>query len=166
MVDIRGNVDSRVRKAFDSAGTYDAIILAAAGLERLGQGSVVSEVLALDDMLPAPGQGALAVQCRDEIPSQMLLVPINDAESQIAVTAERAFLAGLGGGCSLPIAAYGTIEGGRLHLRGRVNALDGSKQVDVNLEGAADRGTAERLGGELARMALGQGVAALLENMR
>jgi hydroxymethylbilane synthase len=165
-VDIRGNVDTRVRKALDPDGIFDAIILASAGLERLGQNAVVSDVLALDDMLPAPGQGALAVQCRDEAESRTLLAPINHSETHITVTAERAFLAGLGGGCALPIAAYAVVEGDRLHLRGRVNALDGSQEVNVHLDGAADLETAVQLGRELSQIALGQGVHALLENVR
>lgn len=166
ILDIRGNVDTRIRKALDADTNYDAIVLASAGLERIGRADVISDVLALDEMLPAPGQGALGVQCRDDQASKRLLSPINHAETSMTVTAERAFLAGLGGGCSLPIAAYGTVEGGRLHLRGRVNALDGSKQVDVQLDGLADAQTAEQLGHELAQMALGQNVAALLEKMK
>jgi hydroxymethylbilane synthase len=165
-VDIRGNVDTRIRKALDPNSIFDAIILASAGVERLGQSAIVSDVLILDDMLPAPGQGALGVQCRDETPSRTLLTPINHSQTQITVTAERAFLAGLGGGCALPIAAYAVIEGDKLHLRGRVNALDGSQEVNVHLDGAANIETAERLGDELAQIALRQGVAALLENVK
>lgn len=164
--DIRGNVDTRIRKALDADGSYDAIVLASAGLERLGQKQVISDILSLEDMLPAPGQGALAVQCRDESQSLSLLKPINHAETAISVTAERAFLAGLGGGCALPIAAYGVIEGRQLHLRGRVTAVDGSKQVDVQLSGTADLEAALRLGRKLAQKALEQGVAALLEMVR
>src|SRR4029078_8831348 len=114
----------------------------------------------------APGQGALGVQCRDETPSRTLLTPINHSETHIIVTAERAFLAGLGGGCSLPIAAYAVIDGDKLHLRGRVNAQDGSKEVNVHLHGTHDVETAEQLGHELAQMALGRGVAALLEKVK
>jgi hydroxymethylbilane synthase len=166
IMDIRGNVDSRIRKALEPDGAYDAIVLASAGLERLGQTSVASEVLALDDMLPAPGQGALAVQCRDERQSLALLAPIDHVDSRIAVTAERAFLAGLGGGCSLPIAAYATVDGARLRLRGRVNAVDGSQQVDVELSSAADVESAAKLGQELAQVALEQGVADILQKVK
>lgn len=116
--------------------------------------------------MPAPGQGALGVQCRDENMSLNLLKPINHLETQIAVMAERAFLGGLGGGCALPIAAYATIENNTLYLRGRVNTLDGSKQVDVNLSGDMNIETAVKLGRELAQIALGQGVAAFLEIVR
>jgi len=166
IVDIRGNVDTRIRKALDPEGVYDAIVLAAAGLERLGQKQVISHILSLEDMMPAPGQGALAVQCRDETVSRRLLTSINHAKTEIEVTAERAFLGGLGGGCALPIASYGTVEHGTLRLRGRVTAIDGIKQVDVHLDGAANIETAHKLGTELAQIALGQGVAALLETIR
>jgi hydroxymethylbilane synthase len=163
ILDIRGNVDTRIRKALDPAGYYNAIVLAYAGLERLGWLNVVSEILSLDDMLPAPGQAALAVQCRDEAQALHLLEPINDHETEIAVTAERTFLAGLGGGCSLPIAAYATIENSTLRLRGRVTAQNGTKQVDVRSESAVNRIAAQRLGYDLAQMSLDQGVAQLLE---
>ncbi|MEP6988554.1 MAG: hydroxymethylbilane synthase [Chloroflexota bacterium] len=166
IVDIRGNIDTRIRKALDPDGVYDAIVLASAGLERLGQNQVISEVLSLDDMMPAPGQGALAVQCRDESLSRSLLTPINHAETEMAVVAERAFLGGLGGGCALPIAAYATIEGETLHLQGRVNAVDGTQQVDVSLSGTANIESAVQMGHELAQIALGQGVAALLETVK
>jgi hydroxymethylbilane synthase len=163
IADIRGNVDTRIRKALDPQGNYDAVILAAAGVERLGQADMISDYFSLDDMLPAPGQGALAVQCRDENQARALLAAINHIQSEIAVTAERAFLAGLGGGCSLPIAAYGVVEDQQLHLRGRVTAPDGSKQVDVHLDGTAGIVAARQLGQDLARIALSQGVASLLE---
>ena len=163
VLDIRGNVDTRLKKAFDPDGDYDAILLALAGLERLGQTHTVSQVLALDEMLPAPGQGALAVQCRQEADSLRWLAPLNHAASEIAVTAERAFLAGLGGGCALPIAAYGEVEGSTLHLRGRVTAPDGSQQVDAALRGAAELAAARELGAALAQVALDQGAARLLE---
>lgn len=166
IVDIRGNIDTRIRKALDADAVYDAIVLASAGLERLGQNQVISEVLSLDDILPAPGQGALAVQCRDENLSRSLLAAINHTETEMAVVAERAFLGGLGGGCALPIAAYATIEGETLHLQGRVNAVDGTQQVDVGLDGTASIETAVQMGREVAQMALGQGVAALLETVR
>jgi hydroxymethylbilane synthase len=160
--DLRGNVDTRIRKAHDPAGIYDAIILAEAGIERLEQTAVISDYLSLDDMLPAPGQGALAVQCRNEADSRALLAPINHPETEISVTAERAFLAGLGGGCALPIAAYGAVREGRVYVRGRVSAPDGSEQIDVALDGAADLDSARQLGNELARMALEKGALRLL----
>jgi hydroxymethylbilane synthase len=162
IIEIRGNVDTRLRKALDENGDYDAIVLALAGLERLQLTQFVSQKLSLDDMLPAPGQGALAVQCRDDAAVTQWLLPINHEPTRITVTAERAFLAGLGGGCSLPIAAYASINGDILRLRGRVTAPDGSEQVDVAAESAADSVSAGELGAELAAKALGSGVARLL----
>jgi hydroxymethylbilane synthase len=162
MIEIRGNVDTRVHKALDENGAYDAIVLALAGLERLQFTQFVSQKLSLDDMLPAPGQGALAVQCCDEADVIQWLSPINHEPTRITVTAERAFLAGLGGGCSLPIAAYAAIDGDTLRLRGRVTAPDGSEEVDVAAEGTVDSVSANELGAALAEKALGSGVARLL----
>jgi hydroxymethylbilane synthase len=166
IIDIRGNIDTRIRKALDPDGPYDAILLACAGLERLERLDVVAEILPAELMLPAPGQAALAVQCRDEAESLALLEPINHSETEITVTAERAFLAGLGGGCSLPIAAYATVEeGDYIHLRGRISAPDGSQQIDVQAEGDASVDAARQLGAELAREALKQGAQAILERI-
>lgn len=165
IADVRGNVDTRIRKALDPDGPYDAILLAHAGLERLERLQVVSDVIPSAVMLPAPGQGALAVQCRDEAASLAALAPIHHLATALAVTAERTFLAGLGGGCSVPIAAYALLDGDRLTLRGRVLSLDGRQKIEVesvttiydNLNDAANVGTA------LAQEALSQGAAALLE---
>lgn len=110
---LRGNVDTRLRKALD--GQYDAIILAGAGLTRLGLEDHVTEWLRLDMMLPAPGQGALAVECRAADDSTIrLLAALDDSSTRKAVTAERSFLSGLGGGCAVPVAAYATVESGVL----------------------------------------------------
>lgn len=130
---IRGNVETRLRKTLDPAGPYDATILARAGLDRLGLMDAVSETLSLDDMLPAPGQGAIAVQCQPQTFAAEAAAAIDHAPSNLATAAERAFLAGLGGGCAAPIAAYGVIEDGTLRLRGRVVAIDGLAAVDVEL---------------------------------
>lgn len=158
--DIRGNVDTRILKALDPDGPYDAIVLAAAGVDRLARNDVVAEVLPLDLMLPAPGQGALAVQCRDEASLLHLLAPLDDAATRSAVAAERAFLSGLGGGCAVPVAAHAVIVQGRLHLRGRVASLDGRELVEVT--GAAAPHEAVALGAALATQALSQGAAQLL----
>jgi hydroxymethylbilane synthase len=130
MLDVRGSVLTRLSKALDG-DEYDAIVLAQAGIERLNRPEVIREVLPLDVMLPAPGQGALAVQCRADSYWHMMLAPLNDADTAAAVTAERAFLAALGGGCSQPIAAYATVEAGKLHLRGRIITVDGAQQWDA-----------------------------------
>src|SRR5512133_972092 len=124
---LRGNVDTRVRKALD--GQYDAIILAGAGLTRLGLEKHVTEWLSLDVMLPAPGQGALAVQCRaDDQTTLSLLAALEDESTRKAVTAERAFLSGLGGGCAVPVAAYAQVIGSQspvIKLEGLVISEDG-----------------------------------------
>ncbi len=168
LTDIRGNVDTRIRKALDPNGVYDAIVLAYAGLERLGRLDVAAQVLSFDLMLPAPGQGALAVQCRDEAASCDLLAPLHHTETAVAVTAERAFLAGLGGGCAVPVAGYAVQdESGGMLLRGRVSAVDGSAQVDVSTTIAEiSVEAAYRAGIELAQTALAQGAAAILEAVR
>lgn len=169
IINIRGNVDTRIRKAMDQSGPYDAIILAYAGLQRLDHLDVISEVLPLGQMLPAPGQGALGIQCRDEVAWLALLAPINHLETEVAVTAERAFLVGLGGGCSVPIASYASVEAGHLYLRGRVCTLDGSAQIDLSTTSPIAESAehcisiAYRMGIELARTALEQGAAAILE---
>lgn len=165
LADIRGNVDTRLRKGLDPGGEYDAIILAQAGLDRLGLTEHITESLPLDLMLPAPGQGALAVQCRHDAASCDLLAPLNHLPTRLAVTAERAFLAALGGGCSLPIAAYADLQQDTLVLRGRVTSPDGTMQIDVELQGKADHDAAQHLGADLASLALSRGAAALLTDL-
>jgi hydroxymethylbilane synthase len=160
IVDIRGNVPTRIRKALDKDGPYDAIVLAHAGLERLGLLDAAGQILPLALMLPAPGQGALGIQCRDDQPSLELLAPLNHLETRAAVAAERGFLSGLGGGCSVPIAAYANLDGGRLSLVGRVAALDGSRQIDVQISGGPSE--ALELGLQLASASLAEGAAELL----
>jgi hydroxymethylbilane synthase len=164
IANVRGNVDTRVRKALDPNGEYDAIVLAQAGVERLGLLRHVRQVLALDAMLPAPGQGAIAVQARTDATLAALLQPIHHAETALAVAAERAFLAGLGGGCAVPVAAFAHVDGDRLHLRCRVSALDGTEQVDVAGSALrADEEAARALGARLAGDALAAGARALVE---
>lgn len=163
-IDIRGNVDTRIQKALAEDGDYDAIVLAYAGLERLGRLEVVSEVLDFADMLPAPGQGAIAVQTRDEPTLLETLHIIHHQDTALAVTAERAFLAGLGGGCSVPVAAYAQIQENKLALRGRVSAPDGIQHIDVTTTATAnDVQTALALGINLANEALEKGAKALME---
>jgi len=161
---IRGNVETRLRKAMDPEGPYDAIVLAKAGLERLVLLHVVTEELSLDLMLPAPGQAALAVQCRDDADSISFAAALDHLPTRLAVEAERAFLSGLGGGCSAPVAALGELRDGRLSLRGRVLALDGQQVIDVQSESAcADVASAREAGRSLAGAALEQGAAELVE---
>jgi len=153
---LRGNVDTRLRKAL--AGQYDAILLAGAGLRRLGLDAEVTEWLPLDVMLPAPGQGALAVQCRATDETTLgLLSALEDESTRRAVTAERAFLSGLGGGCAVPVAAYAETtfidQMPGISLTGLVISTDGKKSIRVTGEGIE----AKQLGNELARQALAQG---------
>ena len=157
---LRGNVDTRLRKALD--GQYDAIILAGAGLTRLGLDQHVTEWLSLDVMLPAPGQGALAVQCRaDDQTTLNLLAALEDDSTRKAVTAERAFLSGLGGGCSVPVAAYGNIKGQRsnvIMLTGLVASIKGKQIIKV----AGEESNALELGKRLADEAIAQGANEIL----
>ena len=154
---LRGNVDTRLRKAMD--GQYDAIILAGAGLMRLGLDQHVTEWLSLGVMLPAPGQGALAVQCRaDDKETLAVLSKLEDISTRKAVTAERAFLSGLGGGCSVPVAAYAQVENQTVALTGLVISIDGAKAIQVKRAGE----DAQLLGTELAQRAIAQGAHEIL----
>jgi hydroxymethylbilane synthase len=160
---IRGNIETRIRKTVDPAGRFDACVLAAAGLTRLGLLESAVELLPLEQMLPAPGQGALAVQCRDDADSIAFLSAIDNRPARLATSAERAFLSGVGGGCSSPIACYGALTGNTLRLHGRIVALDATRQVDMRLERAVvDEADAIDLGAELAAAALSQGASELL----
>jgi hydroxymethylbilane synthase len=168
---LRGNVDTRVRKA--ATNDYDAVVLAAAGLARLELEQHITQRLPLDVMLPAPAQGALAVQCRaDDRATLSLLRAIHHRLTWSAISAERAFLNGLGGGCSAPIAAYadcrspkttdgqaGKHNGIVLRLRGLVASLDGRQVVRVAADGASEE--PEQLGYRLAQEALAQGASVI-----
>jgi len=155
---LRGNVDSRVQKVLN--GEYDAIILAQAGLTRLGLQAHISETFALNVMLPAPGQGALAVQCRaDDVETLNLLAAIHDPLTAAAVDAERAFLSGLGGGCSLPVAAFAEKNNGSIILTGAVISVDGKQAIRLS---AVDKDPHE-LGERLAHLVLERGAAELLK---
>lgn len=154
---LRGNVDTRLHKARE--GRYDAIVLAGAGLARLGLLEHVSQWLPLEVMLPAPGQGALAVQCRaDDSDTLEILNAVEDDHTRAAITAERAFLAGLGGGCAVPVAAHAETGGPEISLTGLVAAVDGSRLIRVQGRGPDPFS----LGSELARQAIAQGAAQLL----
>lgn len=155
---LRGNVDSRVRKAV--TGEYDAIVLAQAGLTRLGLQAHISEVFPLEVMLPAPGQGALAVQCReDDAETRERLAAIHDPLTAAAVGAERAFLSSLGGGCSLPVAAFAEKNNGTIILTGAVLSADGKQAIRLS---AVDK-EPHTLGERLAELVLERGAAELLE---
>lgn len=155
---LRGNVDTRLQKVIN--GEYDAIVLAQAGLTRLGLQSHISEVFSLDVMLPAPGQGALAVQCRvDDTETIELLASIHDPLIAAAVDAERAFMSGLGGDCSLPIGAFAEKQNDTIILTGGVISPDGRQAIRLS---AADK-EPSKLGERLAELVLERGAVELLK---
>ncbi|MBI3947815.1 MAG: hydroxymethylbilane synthase [Armatimonadetes bacterium] len=162
VVDLRGNVDTRLRKL--DAGQMDAIVLAAAGLARLGLSARVTLLLPEELCLPAVCQGALAVQCREEdAETRALLAPLEDAETRACVTAERAVLAALGGGCAVPIGALARRQGDTLAVRGVVARPDGTALVRRTHAGpAADP---ERVGRELGDLLLSAGGREMLSQM-
>lgn len=168
IIDIRGNVDTRIAKAFGSDGIYDAIILAQAGVERLELSEHISQILPFEIMLPAPGQGAIAVQGLIGGLVQSKLDVIHDYHTALAVVAERAFLAALGGGCSLPVAAYGQVVDGMLILRARVIADDGGRmievreQIDLAGDNTHQEQSARQLGERCAQLAIQQGAADII----
>jgi hydroxymethylbilane synthase len=157
---IRGNIDTRIRKVQE--GHYDAIILAAAGIVRLGLQDYITQYLPLEIMLPAPGQGALAVQCREEDDQTLrLLSAIEHPATRRAVSAERAFLSGLGGGCSLPIGAFAEVHGEEINLQGVVASPDGSHILRL----AATGNDPDQVGHDMARQAFEHGAGAyILQN--
>lgn len=155
---LRGNVDTRLRKVMN--GEYDAIVLAYAGLARLGLQAHITETFPLNVMLPAPGQGALAVQCRaDDHETLKLLAAIHDPLTAASVNAERAFLAGLGGGCSLPVGAFAQKNNGQIILTGAVISADGKQAIRLS---AVDEEPL-KLGERLAQLVLERGAADLLK---
>ena len=167
---LRGNVDTRLRKL--DAGDYDGIVLAAAGLHRLGMQERFSSrlcYLPVEVMMPAPGQGALALEIRDEPEIQALVAPLQDLATEAATRAERAFMRRLGAGCYLPVAAYGEIASEMLALRGLVISLDGQVQVRVCQSISWMPGTSIDLAGDLgvslAEQALRQGAAGIIADM-
>jgi hydroxymethylbilane synthase len=157
---LRGNVDTRLRKLDE--GQYDAIVLAAAGLRRLGWEERICELLPVEVMCPAPGQGALAIETRnDRGPAHIVAGKLDHAESRIAVTAERALLATLGGGCQVPVGAHATLEGSVIHLRAIVISPDGARVVRGELRGN-DPG---ELGDTLGKQLLSEGAREILSEV-
>jgi hydroxymethylbilane synthase len=151
-VDLRGNVDTRLGKITD--GELDAVVLAAAGLHRLGHEDRISCYLDPNQVLPAPGQGALGLQTlASDSGAHRLLSALNDPASHSSVTAERAFLASLGGGCRAPIAAWARMEGDELRL-------DGSTVCRGTLTGSSE--DAVRLGAQLGEQLMAEGALALM----
>jgi hydroxymethylbilane synthase len=168
--DIRGNVDTRLSK-LDTRLEWAATVLAAAGLVRLGLAHRIGERLQPNIMLPAPGQGALAVTVRTgDAESLAAARTVHHEATARAVRAERAFLRGLEGGCQLPVAAYAEMprgDMGRLRLHGRIVALDGERSVEgEHLGEVRDQSDADLIGTELAERLLGEGAAGILSEVR
>lgn len=163
MKDIRGNVDTRLRKLH--AGDYDALLLAEAGLRRLGLAEHIKQVLPVSAILPAVGQGALGLETRDDDTSiQEVLNHLNDPATHAAVRAERSMLAALQGGCLAPIAAWGRVQDGTLTLCGRVISHDGTTQIGITLTGDPDDSI--EIGRNVAQQLVAQGATKLVEESR
>ncbi len=167
---LRGNVPTRLEKLRAPDNDYDAIVLAAAGLQRLGLMAQVSEIFEPERLVSAAGQGALAIQCRDAGAASALLAALVDQPSALATAAERAFLHALAGGCAMPVGAYARFDGGALQLHGRVTALDGARLINVRgaattPSGPAAAQAARKLGLRLAAQALNQGARQLLDEI-
>lgn len=163
LCEIRGNVDTRLRKL--DAGDYDAIMLATAGLKRLGLADRISQMLPVERMLPAPGQGALGIECRvgdDKV--VRVLSELNDADAHACVAAERAMLARVEGGCLAAIGGHATIDNAELKLSAVVLSGDGTKRLTASGSGDADDAVAigNRVGDELLQL----GAAALVQQRR
>lgn len=157
---LRGNVDTRLRRVAD--GEFDAVLLALAGLRRLGRDGEITEIVDPIQVLPAPAQGALAVECRASDPVvREALSTVDDADSRAAVVAERAMLATLEGGCTAPIAALAEVaEGSEMYLRGSVTAPDGSRAVRLSATGPVT--DAEGIGRRLAAELIAEGANTMM----
>jgi len=150
---LRGNVDTRLKKL--ERGECDALVLAAAGLKRIGQEDKIAEYLAPEICLSAGAQGALAIQCREGDPAADLTAPLHHPPSAFEVLSERAFLERLGGGCALPVAVRGELEGDRLRLVGLIAEPDGERLVRDAMTGVKEKGT--EMGRALAEKILASG---------
>jgi hydroxymethylbilane synthase len=162
IVQLRGNVDTRLRKL--DAGEYDAIILAAAGLTRLGWGRRITEHMDLGMSLPAVGQGVIGIECRDTPEMHRWLAPLNHAATRQCLVAERAYAARLEGSCQSPIAGHARLVDGTLRIEGLVGSPDGRRVYRDLVTGGADDG--EALGRTLADRLLAAGAGTLLAELR
>ncbi len=162
IIGLRGNVNTRLAKL--DAGDYDAIILAAAGLKRLGFHQRITDALAPEVSLPAVGQGVVCIECSsDNDHLNKLLAPLNDADTASCVTAERAMNAALEGGCQVPIAGYAVLENDELYMRGLVGDPEGGEVLRA--EARVPRKDAETLGKKLAKELLAQGADVILNRV-
>jgi hydroxymethylbilane synthase len=160
LLELRGNVDTRIEKL--KRGDYDAIVLAKAGLDRLGLSGNISQVLPYDVSLPAAGQGAIGIEARaGDADTRNILAALNDTETNRAVAAERAALAGLGGGCQVPIGAWGRVESGKLVLDVVVLSPDGKQRMWEKDSGSPEE--AQAIGKRVAQKLREGGASALLE---
>ena len=159
--DLRGNVETRIGKLDD--GKYDAIILAAAGIIRLGLAERITEFISFSHVLPAVGQGAIGIECRtNDETTQQLIAPLNDKYTSLCVLTERAFSRRLNGGCQLPIASHAVIENNQIKVDGLVARLDGSKVIRLQKIGELE--DADKIGSSLAEALLDNGADAILED--
>ena len=157
---LRGNVDTRMRKLKE--GQYDAIVLAYAGVKRMGYENEITEVL--DYFIPAVGQGSLAIEIReDDEKIRKLIEPLNHEESYVAATCERAFLRELEGGCQVPIGAFAQVVNGRVRIRGFISDLEAERFIEDTAEGGIQN--PEEAGKELARKLLSKGGKEILEEI-
>lgn len=159
---LRGNLDTRLRKLDE--GQFDAIILAAAGVKRLGWTARITETLSPETSLPAIGQGAVGIECRtsDEFINR-LIAPLNHPETSVCVRAERSLLKKLEGGCQVPVAAYARLVNGKLIIEGLVGSVSGDRIIKDRLEGSPEH--AESLGVKLAEILLSQGAKKILDEV-
>jgi len=156
---LRGNVETRLKKV--DSGEIDAAVLAAAGLKRLGFGGRITRPFSVDEMIPAVGQGALAIEARRDDGAVLdLLRPLEDAPARLCVDAERRFLRGLGGSCTTPLGIHASIQGGRMVLRGFLSTVSGDRHIRDRAEGPASGG--EALADSLLAVFMDRGAAALL----
>jgi hydroxymethylbilane synthase len=161
VVSLRGNVDTRLRKLSEG---FDAILLAAAGLRRLGLGHRATALLTPPDFVPAVGQGVVVVECREaDRGTRQALDRLEHRDTRVAVRAERAFLATMGGGCQVPLGAYATVDGDDVRVIGMVGRPDGSEILRADAEGTAEG--AEACGRAVAQELLGRGGREILESL-
>ncbi len=162
VIPLRGNVDTRIRKFRE--GLADGMLIAAAGLSRLGRLREATELLEPGDLVPAPGQGILAVEGRDDDATRDLLLPLEDPQTRIRARAERAFLAELGAGCEVPVGALAHVEGDRVRLEGLIASPDGSAVLRLVRDAPVTE--AEDLGRDIARRLLAAGGDRVLAAVR
>ena len=161
--DLRGNVTTRLEKL--RGGDFDAIVLAAAGLKRLGLGERISSIFEVTELIPAVGQGAIGIECRqDDAMTQALIAPLHDVKTGITVAAERSMSAFLDGGCDVPLAAHAILRGDEMIISGLVASLDGSRIARDEISGPSADG--EMLGRELGIALAAAGATEILSELR